>query len=338
MTRKTKILLVVKSAVSLTLMGLIARQLYPKLPALIALSREVNVPILLAGVALQFTVTLLWALRQKVLLHSQGVRLPYAEVMSLTFISAFFNNILPGASGGDVVRGYLLCKKAPDRKAEALAVLFFDRLMGVFTLSIIALVSLLSFYSDTRFRPVLRICLLMIAFMTAGCAMLVSRRVAGRMAFLKACVPSQRILGFLRQFQQALFLFRSRLRALATATALSFGLQLVSIFSVVAFGVALHISQIGLQEYLLVIPIGFFINALPISIGGWGVGEVAFISLLGVFHVPEERAFSMGLLFHLACLFTGLVGAAFYLLDGARFRASEPEPGGKTCERSTQAS
>ena len=44
------------------------------------------------------------ALRWQIFLRQQGIKIPFTAVFSLTWAGQFFNSILPGATGGDVVK------------------------------------------------------------------------------------------------------------------------------------------------------------------------------------------------------------------------------------------
>jgi hypothetical protein len=63
---------------------------------------------------------------------------------------------------------------------------------------------------------------------------------------------------------------------------------------------------------LFVVMIG--VVAVPISIGGWGLREVAVISLVGSYGVAPERALLLSVCFGLALAFGSLPGALIWLL------------------------
>src|ERR1700736_679080 len=63
-------------------------------------------PILLLGVVLLYLQMAIGAWRWNLLLGVQGIRLPPHKVFSLTMIGNLFNIVIPGAVGGDVIKGY----------------------------------------------------------------------------------------------------------------------------------------------------------------------------------------------------------------------------------------
>ena len=53
---------------------------------------------------------------------------------ALFLIGMFYNQFLPGGTGGDIVKSYLLLKETPDKKAGALLAVLFDRMIGLIAL------------------------------------------------------------------------------------------------------------------------------------------------------------------------------------------------------------
>ena len=73
-----------------------------------------------AGWALSSLMIVGLAVRWRIFLRQQNIALPFLTIFSLTWAGQFFNSILPGSTGGDVVKIYQLCRLAPDRKAARL--------------------------------------------------------------------------------------------------------------------------------------------------------------------------------------------------------------------------
>src|SRR2546421_7531842 len=105
--------------------------------------RKANYWWVAAGVLAYLTVEASAALRWHLLLRVQNIRLSIPRLSGLFFIGMFYNQFLPGGTGGDIVKSYLLLKET-DRKAGGLLAVVFDRLIGLVALVTItvALVSL----------------------------------------------------------------------------------------------------------------------------------------------------------------------------------------------------
>jgi len=77
------------------------------------------------------------AVRWQILLKVQGINLSNGRVFALFLIGMFYNQFLPGGTGGDIVKTYLLWKETPDKKSGGLLAVLFDRMIGLIALIII---------------------------------------------------------------------------------------------------------------------------------------------------------------------------------------------------------
>jgi len=90
-----------------------------------------------AGVLAYVVVEIAAAIRWQVLLRVQKIRLSTSRLAGLFMIGIFYNQFLPGGTGGDIIKSYLLLKETPDHKAGALLAVVFDRLIGLVALVVI---------------------------------------------------------------------------------------------------------------------------------------------------------------------------------------------------------
>src|ERR1700737_2222496 len=74
------------------------------------------------------------AVRWKMLLRVQKIRLNFPRLSGLFLIGMFYNQFLPGGTGGDIIKSYLLLKETAQHKAGALLAVVFDRLIGLVAL------------------------------------------------------------------------------------------------------------------------------------------------------------------------------------------------------------
>src|SRR5207249_6681847 len=64
----------------------------------------------------------------------QGIDLNFLRLLGLFLIGMFYNQFLPGGTGGDIMKSYYLLKETPDKKAGALLAVVFDRFIGLVAL------------------------------------------------------------------------------------------------------------------------------------------------------------------------------------------------------------
>src|SRR5713226_2214530 len=91
------------------------------------------------------------AFRWHVLLKVQKIHLSLPRLSGLFLIGMFYNQFLPGGTGGDIIKSYFLLKEAAEHKAGALLAVVFDRLIGLVALVAIT-VTLVSLRFDLLSR------------------------------------------------------------------------------------------------------------------------------------------------------------------------------------------
>src|SRR5947199_314605 len=86
------------------------------------------------GILAYLVVEIAAAFRWHILLKVQKISLSLPRLAGLFFIGMFYNQFLPGGTGGDIVKSYYLLKETPDKKAGALLAVVFDRFIGLVAL------------------------------------------------------------------------------------------------------------------------------------------------------------------------------------------------------------
>src|SRR5436305_12119104 len=86
------------------------------------------------GILAYMVVEIAAAFRWHVLLKVQKIHLSVPRLAGLFFIGMFYNQFLPGGTGGDIIKSYYLLKETPTQKAGALLAVLFDRLIGLVAL------------------------------------------------------------------------------------------------------------------------------------------------------------------------------------------------------------
>src|SRR5213595_2400606 len=86
------------------------------------------------GILAYVVVEIAAAFRWHVLLKVQGIHLSFARLCGFFLIGMFYNQFLPGGTGGDIMKSYYLLKETPDKKAGALLAVVFDRFIGLVAL------------------------------------------------------------------------------------------------------------------------------------------------------------------------------------------------------------
>jgi len=147
---KTKhILAVVKVLLAVGLLAWVFRDVNPSPSSFLATLRRAR-PGLLACALAGFVASLvIIALRLRLLLRTQRIEIRLWEVIRLTFLGQFFNAVVPGVVGGDLVKAYYVMKHTP-HKGAAMVTVFVDRLMGLTELVALAVAMILCLWAGGR--------------------------------------------------------------------------------------------------------------------------------------------------------------------------------------------
>jgi len=292
-------------------------------------SAMANWPWVLAGFSGFIVCLIAISLRWQALLVAQGVRLQLRRVISLSFIGHFFNALMLGGTGGDIAKAYYVSREVGGQRTEAIATILVDRITGLITMIMIADVMMLAQTRLFMATPVLRqvywwtlaisatAYLALIAAFSQNLLEKVPlfRRILGKM---------QRVGEIIHRVYDAFYLYRDHPGALLASLAYSTINQGVLVMMTVAFGYSLGVS-LDLAVYYAIIPIANILGAMPLTPGGIGIREGAYVLLLPEFAVSDGHALVMSLLLTTSMTLWSLIGGAVFVLytSGSGHKLSE---------------
>ncbi len=253
------------------------------------------------------------AFRWWVLLKVQGIHLGFSRLSGLFLIGMFYNQFLPGGTGGDIIKSYFLLKETPNKKAGALLAVVFDRLIGLVALvSITGTLVILRYHwlaQTPETRRLLWILLLLLGSSILG--LLTSFIISGFNLFhsLPEKFPGREKL---IEIAAAYHLYAHHWRATLVALGASILAHLATFMTFLCAAYALR-ANVAVVDFFAVMPIERTISALPISFAGVGIREkVLQIMLNGLCGIPESVAVLIGSLSFLVMLLCSAPGAVVY--------------------------
>lgn len=254
--------------------------------------------------------------RWRVLLSSQGFPSTRTEIVRLTLIGSFFNYAIPGGVGGDVVKGFYFVRNHPSAKVKAAMTILLDRLIGLFSMNLMGLSSLLLYPDLIAERHEMKIILFFLSAtflgFCAAWALIFSRRIyesALNKKLSQILSRSQK----LHDLYQVLCEYRHHKGAFIKAVGLSVFTQSLAILFFVLIGNYFN-YQFTALNYLFAVPVGYIITAIPVSPAGIGVGQAAFYYLFNV--VSGEKTDFGAIAISMVQVMTfglSLIGAYFYI-------------------------
>jgi len=238
-------------------------------------------------------------------LARDSTRLTFAAANAVTVVCGFFGQVVPGVVG-EGIRAWFLVRLGCNWR-EALTSVTIDRGVGVgalvaFSFVILLLPSPLNALAGYRdvvivaFAAALAVGVLTLVFATAIAS------------FLRLWRYSSWIAGFPVDARRVLL--GRKAGSIFTAAGLVHGMTIVAVWAVSrALGLSLPAYDCAVLFALMV-----GVAIIPISVGGWGLRELAVVSLLDAHGVAPERALLFSLCFGVVVLVSALPGSLVWLL------------------------
>ena len=251
--------------------------------------------------------------RWQVLLRGQGITVPLRALLEYTFVGVFFNNFLPANVGGDVMRGYGLARYT-DRAAEAAVSVLVDRIVGLLAFMSTAVVAALMAVRTTgqeNLRQLAAAASITLGLVCLIFFLLLSQRVRGWLERLFTWRPLVRLAPLYRRLSDAFGAYRHNGRSLGLAFLVALLIviltNLVNWLLAQALGVGISLLHVSLFNPLIA-----FVLMIPISIGGLGLSQNAYVFFFRMVDVPEQQALAVSLLLQLIIYVSSLPGGVLW--------------------------
>lgn len=237
-----------------------------------------------------FAAILLTFLRWYVLVRAQDLPFTVPDALRLGFIGFFFNSLMPGSVGGDVIKAAFLAREKKDRKTVAVSTVIMDRAIALWALIWFVAISGAIFWTfgmlegpgADRSLLIVKIAAIVVAVSFTGWMLLGllppwrAEKFAGRLSRVPKAGHS------LAEFWRAVWMYRCRQATIAATMLISWVGHVGFVFffycSVrVLWDPGDPAQRIpSLAQHFLLVPIGLVIQAAPLFPGGAGIGELGF--------------------------------------------------------------
>jgi len=256
------------------------------------------IPLFLLGVLFLSIALFMMSIRWRILSGYKDIsnKIKLIEYYKLYFIGSFFNIFFPGGIGGDLVRIKYFTNLKNIKIKESTAIVIKERVFGVVALFLLLLIG--TVYSINEIvQSDLNIISLEMALPIG--------------LFL--------ILGYFFYLRQSSSITIGYFVLLVTLSAIG---QFADILIVYMFILYFDIS-IEFINLLFIMPLIYFVTVLPISLGGIGVREGAFVFLMTIFGVDSSIAILISFLLYFVKVLIGLIGMVVYLRYRIKFNNKE---------------
>lgn len=251
--------------------------------------------------------------RWRFLLTTQGHMLKRIQSWRLTLKGLFFNFAVPGGVGGDVMKAFYLQKDSGVSRAIAYSSVLIDRVIGLYTFVILALIGILI---EMQQLPN-QISILSNLLLWVGLIFLALS--SGFIFIAKVPIPDRfkddlGIKGKIFRFSAACSLYVKQPSTLIKSIGYTVAAQMITLYFFSWFLNDIMLEPVSWPTLFFIVPLGFMLMAIPLTPAGVGVGQAAFYFL---FHTFSNKTIQSGsaviTAFQLLLFVWGLVGAFYYL-------------------------
>jgi uncharacterized protein (TIRG00374 family) len=257
---------------------------------------------------LLFIIVSAW--RWQVLLDYKRFQIPVMKTLGIYFIATFFNNFLPTTIGGDVMRVFYSMKR---RKADALATVLVDRILGFVGLFIFALCAVLYLVmrkGQTEFLPLMIFGLVAIVIITY---VFFSKNVYEKVSPFLDKIVFLRIGERLNKLHSSTTDFSGAWGTIIGCTVFSIIIQALLAIGPYVVMRGMGIDHVSIVPFFIYIPIINVVSIIPISFNALGVREYFYIVLFARVGVLGEQAVAISLVSFFLYFLLSLIGGVIFI-------------------------
>ena len=253
--------------------------------------------------------------RWHILLKVQRIHLSIPRVSGLFLIGMFYNQFLPGGTGGDIMKSYLLLKETPGKATGALLAVVFDRMVGLVALiTITGILIALRYDWLTQFAETRHLVWILLAVLGSAVLMLLTSFIVSGLNLAHKLPQRFPARERLIELSAAYHLYAHHWRATVAAFAVSVIAHLSTFATFLCVAYAFR-AEVAVLDFFAIMPIERTISSLPISFAGVGLREKIFqVMLHGLCGVPEAVAVLIGSMSFLVMLACSAPGGIVYFL------------------------
>jgi len=253
--------------------------------------------------------------RWHLLLEVAGAAVGWGRTAQLIFSGLFFNSILPGVMGGDVMRAYWAARDAPQARAAAVVSILLERVLGLTATVVVGAVLIVPRWTELNLHPVTHAgasAFLVVAALLTVLLILLGHPASGRWLAGNHVSEWRKVAG---EGARACHLCLTHPVGAGVGLGLSVLSQLLLVCLFFSVSRAVNL-QANFWQLASVLPMVVMVTVLPITWNGLGLREAAFVTFLGVFGVAPAQSVAISLGGFAVILMWNLVGGVVYLVTG----------------------
>lgn len=273
------------------------------------------------------------------LLSVNALPISWWAALRFSWIGIFFNNVVPGQTGGDLVKAIYVMKRSHGARVPAMMSVVVDRIMGLASLALLAAIAVLFYLDRPGFGTLAAALWAILGGVVLMGVVAFSRRIRSfiRLTAILERLP-EKISHLLKRIDHAVFFYRQHKLGMAAWLFAGIFNHVSSVCSYALVGTALGVG-IPAIDYFVLIPIIVIVSAIPIAPNGWGVGEFMFKKLFGEFGAPlltsvpadqaaqimGTRGVALSVLYRIMLTAMSAIGGLLFFFDKDKVTKAEME-------------
>jgi glycosyltransferase 2 family protein len=332
---KKTIIAVLKYAVPLLIIGWLVHSVDREKLARLWYEQQ-DWPMLIGGFLLAFVATCLTFCRWYMLVRALGLPFRLADAFRLGFLGFLLTFISGGSVGGDLFKAVFLAHEQPGRRAEAVATVLIDRVVGLVSLLTMTSLAILIASPGSDSPLVVAICRATLFATAVGLTglflVLVPRHTSDILLHISRRIP--KVGGILSRLVSALQVYRRRPLAVVAVLLISLVVQGMLAVSLYMAAESALDNAPSLGSHFIIVPLSMVAGALPFTPAGLGTFELAMDQLyLLIPDPPRSEGILVALVYRLITIVIAIIGVGYYwssrrevrqLLDEAKHEPAEP--------------
>lgn len=272
-----------------------------------------NPGIYLLAVLTVFLYQIIWAIAWKTALRQKGYILSLRDIYRTILVSHFFGIFLPTTVGPDIMLAFNIGKALPEKEHAPSSLLFIRSINVFFNLAVSGIFLLILPLNQVLKKLLIITWILALAILIGF--------------YLATHKKTQRILEkitvftFIRKILSSFSIFGTHYPTVLKLSALSLCLTFlrVTIDYMVALSLGIHIP---FKWFIALIPCVTIISTIPITIGGLGIREGAYMGIFSNIGISPVNSLSISLLLFTVLSTLNIAGGIIYTMRGSHIKAT----------------
>ncbi|HPS52748.1 MAG TPA: lysylphosphatidylglycerol synthase transmembrane domain-containing protein [Phycisphaerae bacterium] len=271
---------------------------------------DINLWVLILAAVIYFVGLVLVGIRWWWLVRLQKLDMSLFDALSYTFLGLFFNYVIPGTIGGDLVKA-LYASKRTKHTAVLLVTIFTDRIIGIGAMAMLAIIMLgwvllCGNVTVSQVKPAIIAISIISAIIVCGIVFVLSPKLR-RMLFSHKLFSRMVISKHFEHAGNALNEYRRHPLAMICNSMVGLMVHLTVFGSIALIGHSL-LPNIPVYRYFIYLPIIYIIGVIPLTPGGVGFIESMYVEFLAPTAAAVTGLFAVSLLARIIPIILSLPG------------------------------